>query len=694
MSQRSWLSDFRVSIRFVSLLFGLALIILSTFLIASILESSTGLGSGVSSGQFLSFYELILFLCVLAGGVTLVHSVTRNIRIRVPSSVFLRMPKLGNKESYRYGFFAALSLGLGATIGSPLFVLIPLNVVQYGLVSVSSLLIAAAISLLVARLYGNMYREWNDKGKECIGGPSFTRNACGRSSLRYFISRFGLWIGNTALAAYSVIIFVNYSRFQLPTSLQPFLGPGATGEIIAIALIGILVAWFCINAFFEKRYGRAIAFAQIALTLILCGSLLLESIFLIGAGVRPLSSIFAIPAGDAYGIGFALVANTAFLFLLFFGFQEIQAMSSDLAPSSRITGLSVFKRFRDMDRVSFAQQAMIWSVIIATVINVIFAIAIYVATPNGAALSGASVPAIYLAQSLFGPANGVIMGIAFVIASLTTFVPSFLSSSRHLKALSSDGFLPKSVGNSAWLFSLIFMMILSLFNADFLVRITDFGVLVALAFVSFSAIWSRKIASLPSYRSNILPTITGVGCLLVAAALYFVDPSVVLFGTIFIMIGYLLFDIFELGSYGSQIFLAVLYTVLFGVTGIIARSSDVAVSPSTGASLGLIRNVLEAAIVMFTINIIIGARFYQHIGYSVSNLGLRIRKTSKSLFSRIRGLRNRQELDRTIDRWIRLMEDSDKISSQDPYNFAIVKKYLEAKLSLLHKGDPRANKEP
>jgi amino acid transporter len=679
LSQRSWLSDFRVSIRFVSLLFGLALIFLSLFLIVSVFEAS----STTNTGQFLIFYELILSLSILAGGVTLAHSVTRSIRIRAPSSVFLRRPRLAKKDGHQYGFFAALSLGLGATLGSPLFVLIPLNVVQYGFISISSLLIAATISLLVARLYGRMYREWSDKGQECVGGPAFTKNACGRSSLRYFIARFGLWIGNTALAAYSVIIFVNYSRFDFVTTLQSFLGSGAKSEIVALSLIGLLVAWFVVNAFFEKRYARAIAGLQVGLTILLCAILLFESAILVQSGIRPLTSIFTLPTGEISTIGFALIANTAFLFLLFFGFQEIQAMSSDLAPKSNIPFLSFFKRYRDMDRVSFAQKAMLGSVVIATIINIAYAIGVYVAAPNVSALSGSSVPAIYLAQTLFGPVNALLMGIAFIIASLTTFVPSFLSSTRHLRALSSDGFFPKSIGRSSWLFSLIFMMVLSLFNADFLVRITDFGVLIALAFVSFSALWSRKPVLAIRNRLDILPSLTGVSCLFVAAALYYVDPSVVLFGIIFIMIGYLLFDIFELGSYGSQIFLAVLYTVLFGVTGIITRSSVVTGSSTSTFSLGMIQNVLEATIAMFAINILIGTRFYQHLGSAVSGSAVAFKGFFSSLYSRVERVRNKSVLDRTIDRWIRLMGDSDKIASRDQDNFALVKKYLEDKLSLL-----------
>jgi len=149
------------------------------------------------------------------------------------------------------------------------------------------------------------------------------------------------------------------------------------------------------------------------------------------------------------------------------------------------------------------------------------------------------------------------------------------------------------------------------------------------------------------------------------------------------MIGYLLFDIFELGSYGSQIFLAVLYVVLFGVTGIITRSTAVTSSSSSTFSLGMIQNVLEAAIAMFAINILIGTRFYQHLGDAVAGSAGAFKGFFTSLYSRVQRVHQGSELDHTIDRWIRLMGDSDKIASKDQDNFALVKKYLEDKLSLL-----------
>jgi len=86
---------------------------------------------------------------------------------------------------------------------------------------------------------------------------------------------------------------------------------------------------------------------------------------------------------------------------------------------------------------------------------------------------------------------------------------------------------------------------------------------------------------------------------------------------------------------------------------------------------------------MFAINILIGTRFYQHLGSAVTGSIGAFKGFFTSLYSRVQRVHRGSELDHTIDRWIRLMGDSDKIASKDQENFALVKKYLEDKLSLL-----------
>src|SRR3989304_2715679 len=250
MSQKSWLRDLVSSIRFVSLLFGVALILLSAVIVFAVLEARAG--RSTCRRDFLLVCEVVLAFCLLAGGVTLVHSIARNVTIRLPTGPFARLPRIRFDLSHGYGFTTALAIGLGATLGSPLFVLVPLNVIQYGILSIGSLIIAASISVVIAHLYARMYREWTAKGREVTDGPSFTRNTCGRVSLRYFIARFGMWIGNTALAAYSLIISANYARSGFFNTLRTFVNLGSYEVLVTAIIFALLVIWFVINAFFER----------------------------------------------------------------------------------------------------------------------------------------------------------------------------------------------------------------------------------------------------------------------------------------------------------------------------------------------------------------------------------------------------------------------------------------------------------
>src|SRR5579872_3112835 len=104
-----------------------------------------------------SFNDIVLIVGILGislTGMVLVASFPRSIRVKFPQRLFKRP-----ESKPTYGFVSLLAIGLGATLGSPLFILIPLNIVQYEFVSLGSLVIATVLSLLMARVYANMYVE-------------------------------------------------------------------------------------------------------------------------------------------------------------------------------------------------------------------------------------------------------------------------------------------------------------------------------------------------------------------------------------------------------------------------------------------------------------------------------------------------------------------------------------------------------
>ena len=127
------------------------------------------------------FVDIILITAVVAivlSSVALVAS--------LPSSLHVPFPRIRRQTPAKpaYGFTSMLAVGLGATLGSPLFILIPLNIVQYEFVSLGSLVLATILSILMAKVYADMYRESVAMGLEAVGGPSFTEAATGGRSVR------------------------------------------------------------------------------------------------------------------------------------------------------------------------------------------------------------------------------------------------------------------------------------------------------------------------------------------------------------------------------------------------------------------------------------------------------------------------------------------------------------------------------
>jgi amino acid transporter len=470
----------------------------------------------------------------------------------IPESVRARFRVRIRKPQSRpvYGFVTILAVGIGSTLGSPLFILIPLNILQYELVSLGSLLLATVLSVLMAKVYADMY-SFAGPGSEAVGGPSFTRLACGVRSVRYFVSRVSMWIANTALAAYSKLVFVIFDLEIFPDILARF-GVGSPASTVIVYTIAIVfIGWSVANAIFERRIIRSIGYLQVVLTSVMVFILVYQSLLLGAKGAWNLSGITALSSGNWV---FALVVNTGYLYLLFFGFQEIQALERDVHSETKIPIISRIRRGYRMKKARYLGVAMILSVVVAAVVNILYALAVFSLHPSLATLRVQQIPALFLANNYLGPSQELLMAIAFLVATITTFVPAFMAASRHLGALAEDGYIPRSLSNVSWVFTLVAIFLLAEGNASFLVEITDFLVLISLGIISLSAIWLRK--SVFDGR-NVLPLIVGGSCFVAGAGIYFISSGVVVFGIASLAFTYLIFDIAELGVFGTQLFLAV-----------------------------------------------------------------------------------------------------------------------------------------
>lgn len=507
----------------------------------------------ISQQSVTSLGEVIVAVAAMSlalTGVALIASLPDSLRVR------FRRPVKVKRDNPVYGFGTVLAVGVGATLGSPLFILIPQNIIQYEFVSLGSLVIATVLSILMAKVYSDMYSESRKRGLEAVGGPSFTKVAVGVRSVRYFVSRVSMWVANTALAAYSKIVFLVFDFDYLPNILKGFgvTGPAQTAILYAIAIS--LIAWTVLDSLYEQRLLRLTGILQIILTAVFVVILVYHSALLGSAGSWNLGGLFRYTGGGNWPV--TLVINTGYLYLLFFGFQEIQALERDSRETSPIPVVSWIKKGYELGKAQYLGVAMILTVLISAAINILYGLAVFAAHPDPAAVLQAQIPALYLASTFLGSFQELLVAVAFLIASVTTFVPAFLAATRHLRSLGEDGYMPQSLASLSWLFTLVSIFLLAVSNENFLVDITDFMVLVSLGIITLSSVWLRRSRGTAYGRPDLLPLVVGASCFIAGGAVYLLSSSVVVFGTLAILFAYLAFDILELGQLGVQLFLSIL----------------------------------------------------------------------------------------------------------------------------------------
>lgn len=536
-----------LGVKLLSAGLGLVLVVLSL----SYFVNEFGYLGGTGFPGLRDIFLIISLLGAFLSGLALIAELPNSTRIR-----FRRLPHI-TKPKEVYGFMTLFAIGLGSTLGSPLFILIPLNITQYQIASIGSMILATTLSILMARIYSRSYKILKEQNLDSVGGPSFLRASTGKKSLRYFVSRVSMSVANIALSAYCAILFALFDFQFVPTLLSSFGISRVVSDIIVGLIITLFIVWFVLNSVFESRFIKLIGRTQILLTIIMVAILIYHSISLGSAGSWNMSGLFSTQSLPGGNLAYALLINTAYLYLLFFGFQEIQAIEREAKESSGIPIISWIKRDFTLPKTKYFLIAMICSVVVASAINIFYGLAVYAVRPNLSALSSAQIPALYLAGRVLGLWPETLVAIAFLIATFTTFVPAFLAASRHISSLAQDGFIPHSISKFSWIFVLGSIGVLSVAGQTFLVSITDFMVLVSLGLISFSAIWLRKYRKSLVEKTDTIPLIGGIGCIIAAFAVYLFSPSVAVFGSLAIVVAYLLFDVFELGSLGIELFLCI-----------------------------------------------------------------------------------------------------------------------------------------
>ncbi|SJK85108.1 APC family permease [Cuniculiplasma divulgatum] len=469
------------------------------------------------------------------------------LTVSFPKSLRIKFsrPRIRGKPNPVYGFFIILSIGIGSTLGSPLFILIPENALQYGIISTVSLLVAAITSLFMAKVYFDVYEFHKNNGRDIVGGPAFVREAYGVSSVRYFISRISMWVANSALSAYCVIIFFDLLLIVIPDSS---IGGSLISMVMVYAILGLFVVWFIINAFFEERFLRSIGKVQLIMMIVMAVILVAEETVILRTPAHLSTHLFFSFTGNWIE---DILIDTGYLFILFFGFQEIMAFQRNITDKSTIK-IPGIKKTIAMDKDHVIKWSMIFTIIISSSINIIYSIAVLLTQSRGTGIEKSSIPAFLIARMTGGESWFLLMIIAFIIATLTTFVPAFLAASRHLKSLGEDRIFPYSLTKYSWLFTLVFIILLVASGESFLLSITDFMVLISLGFITISGTHYRK--ELGNVKGLLFPVMVGILTFTFGAFNYFVDPVVVLFSILIISVAYLVHNIINMDSVALKLF--------------------------------------------------------------------------------------------------------------------------------------------
>ncbi len=469
------------------------------------------------------------------------------LTVSFPKSLRIKFsrPRIRGKPNPVYGFFIILSIGIGSTLGSPLFILIPENALQYGIISTVSLLVAAITSIFMAKVYFDVYEFHKNNGRDIVGGPAFVREAYGVSSVRYFISRISMWVANSALSAYCVIIFFDLLLIVIPDSS---IGGSLISMVMVYAILGLFVVWFIINAFFEEKFLRLIGKVQLIMMIVMAVILVAEETVILKTPAHLSTHLFFSFTGNWIE---DILIDTGYLFILFFGFQEIMAFQRNITDKSTIK-IPGIKKTIVMDKDHVIKWSMIFTIIVSSSINIIYSIAVLLTQSRGTGIEKSSIPAFLIAQMTGGESWFLLMIIAFIIATLTTFVPAFLAASRHLKSLGEDRIFPYSLTKYSWLFTLVFIILLVASGESFLLSITDFMVLISLGFITISGTHYRN--ELGNVKGLFFPVMVGILTFTFGAFNYFVDPVVVLFSILIISVAYLVHNIINMDSVALKLF--------------------------------------------------------------------------------------------------------------------------------------------
>jgi amino acid transporter len=406
------------------------------------------------------------------------------------------------------GLFEVFCIASGAMISSGLFVLPGLAYAKTGASVIISYLIASL--LIVPTLLSKA--ELATAMPKAGGDYFFIDRSMGPAvgTVGGFASWFSL-ASKTAFALIGIGAFVQ------------LFNPGLTDMNMKFIAVVFCVIFTVINLFGVKHAGKTQVILVSGLVIILVFYIVVGFFFIEPSRFQPFTT---------HGVG-SIFATAGFVFVSFMGLTKVCSVAEEVCKPKRNIPLGIF---------------LAWGVVSSLYILVI---SVTIGLLEHKTLTSSLMPISKGAEVFMSEIGLIILGIAAVLAFITTANAGLLSSSRYPMALSKDQLLPgffskiskKGTPVISILFTSGFMIsIILLLDLEGLVKTASTLVLLLFIFVNLSLIMMRESKLRyyrPSFRSPFYPWVQIAGIIGYSLLIFEMGIVPLIFVGGFILFGFL-----------------------------------------------------------------------------------------------------------------------------------------------------------
>lgn len=423
-------------------------------------------------------------------------------------------------------FLSAAMMGIGATVGAGIFVLLGFAAGIAG----PSLLVAILLNGIVAGLTAMTYADLGTTFPEAGGGYLWVREALPNPAA--FAAGWMGWFGHMVAGAVAALGFGFYVAWGLEGWgwLGPFTVQGAT-ILIALLVTGALVALGYVGAQTRRGGVGVVGFVKLGILVALVGFGLVS---VLGAPAATMDPFFV--QGTA-----GILTAMALTFIAFQGYEVIAQAGEEVRHPERT-----------IPRAMFLSLAVVVALYLVVAYVSLAATPADGSTPWERLAAMGPVAIVNVGERVIPAIGGPLLAAGGLLATLAALNTTLFSASRLSFAMGRDEVLPRSLGrvhprfrapSTAILLSGAVMLLLVLFS-DLVVVATSAGLAFLLAFVLVNLALVRWRLRHPEVRRGftaplfpLVPTLGIVANLLLVAFLLFEPTGQVAWEIIVVWVG-------------------------------------------------------------------------------------------------------------------------------------------------------------